>query len=276
MCGLSDKGIMANLWRVGLDDSDDGRRKVFIVAGALFGNKSAWNKFHKAWRDCLKTSPRIQYFHQKELTSLTGEFMQFRDEDKWPKPLGSEAANRKREALATAIEQSSLQAHGLALSIPDYLEVRSSALNAKRFLDKDPWIYLLQEVAFDTARRIEQIDPKASVAFVSDDSNNARRYTEFYISFKKKNPRIAKRMSGITHANSEVCYPVQAADLIAAEAKKCCAVIFQSGKIPKEIRLLGKFATIATIPKSRISELMAKQAINRADGLSIDRCQGAG
>jgi hypothetical protein len=133
---------VANVWRVALDDSGDGTQKDFLLAGSLFGNKSAWNSFNKSWRACLLAEPSIDYFHQKELTALDGQFLQFRDKDKWPKPTGSQAANRKRDALAHVIEQSSLRAHGLALSIPEYREVRAAAPNAKLFLDEDPWAFI--------------------------------------------------------------------------------------------------------------------------------------
>jgi hypothetical protein len=223
---------VANRWRVALDDSGDGTRKDFLLAGSLFGNKSAWNSFNKSWRACLRAVPSIDYFHQKELTGLNGQFLQFKDNDTWPKPTGGQAANRKRDALALVIEQSSLRAYGLALSIPEYREVRAAAPNAKLFLDEDPWIYLLQEVAFDTARMIAEMDPKAEVAFLSDSSEKSLRYTEFYLGFKKKNPVIAKRMVGITHGEEEHFFALQAADLIAAEAKKCYDVIFEtSGEI---------------------------------------------
>ena len=63
---------MANLWRLALDDSDDGERARFLLGASLFGNKAAWNDFNKAWRACLHANPRIEHFRQEELTALTG------------------------------------------------------------------------------------------------------------------------------------------------------------------------------------------------------------
>jgi hypothetical protein len=110
---------------------------------------------------------------------------------------------------------------------------------------------------------ISEIDPKAEVAFLSDSSEKSPRYTEFYLGFKKKNPIIAKRMVGITHGEEEHHFALQAADLIAAEAKKCYDVIFETGKELREVPLLEKFTTVATIPRERIAEIVANQAINR-------------
>lgn len=254
---------MANVWCVALDDSDDGKREHYLLAGSLFGNKTAWNNFNKAWHACLCAEPRVEYFHQKELTALDGQFHQFKDRRKWPKPTGSEAANLKREALVNVIATSSLSAHALALSVPEYNDIRDKAPNAKLFLDPDPWIYLLQEVAFDTATRIAADDAKAAIAFLSDSSNKSVRYTEFYQGFKKKNPKIAQKMVGITHDEERSSYALQAADLVAAEAKKCYDELFQTSKQPKQIQLLDKFVTVATIPKERIAAVIAHQTINR-------------
>lgn len=254
---------MADLWSVSLDDSGDGAGKDFLLAGSLFGNKSSWNSFNKSWRACLRAEPTIKYFHQKELTGLVGEFRQFTDREKWPTPSGSQAANRKREALALVIAQSSLKAHALALSIPEYREVRATAPNAKLFLDEDPWIYLLQEVVFDTARIIAEIDSRAEVAFLSDSSENAVRYMKSYLGFKSKNPVIAERMAGITHGDERHSYALQAADLIAAEGKKCYDLIFGPAEKARDVPLLEKFTTIATISKNRIATVITNQAINR-------------
>lgn len=150
-----------------------------------------------------------------------------------------------------------------SLSIPEYRGVRATAANAKRFLDEDPWIYLLQEVVFDTARIIAGMDSKAEVTFLSDSSEKAVRYTDFYLGFKKKNPVIAKCMVGITHGEERHYYALQAADLIAAEAKKCYDMIFETGKDVREVPLLEKFTTVATIPRDRIAAIVANQAINR-------------
>lgn len=266
---LDRRDTMANLWTVSLDDSGDKKKEKYVIAGSLFGNKTAWKDFNKAWRSALHAPPRIEHFHQKELTSLDGEFLQFRDDAKWPMPTGSQAANMKREALSQAILNSDLQCHGLLIGVPDYLDVRSSEPNAKLFLDPNPWIYLLQEVAFDTARLVLHEDPKANIAFISDDSNKAQsdRYLHFYRGFKMKNPEIAERMLGLTHGNDKLIYSLQASDLIAADVKKFYDELLNpqkpgNPKTPKHLPL-EKFAKIATITKERLVCVIAKQAINR-------------
>jgi len=212
---------MSSLWTVALDDSGDGCKAVFIIAGCLVGNKADWKSFNKSWRKQLRAEPRIEYFHQKELASMDGEFRQFCNASKWPKPKGKEAAWNKREALLDAIARSTLNCYALALRVPDYERVRNESEKAKKYLDKDPWAYLIQELAFDAASKIVEFDPKAHVAFVAGPHEKKAQYEMFYEGFKAKNPNIAKHLLGLIHGDFRELYSLQAADLIASEAKKC-------------------------------------------------------
>ena len=138
---------MANLWTVSLDDSGDERKTVFIIAGCLVGNRAEWREFNKVWRRELHRSPRIEYFHQKDYASRDGEFRQFYDKRKWPEPTGKEAPTAKRTALLSVIAESRLSCYAMALRVQDYMRVRDGSEKARRYLDKDPWCYLIQELA---------------------------------------------------------------------------------------------------------------------------------
>jgi hypothetical protein len=156
---------VANLWNVALDDSCEGAGRDFLLAASLYGNKSAWNSFNRSWRACLRAEPRIEYFHQKELTGLRGQFRQFRDRARWPKPSGGQAANCKRTALEDVIKQSSLRAHTLAVSIREYRQVRKTAPNAKLFLDEDLWINQRLRTPGSIPRHVRPMQPQRRAAF---------------------------------------------------------------------------------------------------------------
>ena len=70
-----------------IDDSKDGQQKKYVIAAGLLGPEDVWGEFKKEWKRVLSTPPRIEYFHSKEWRSLTGEFLQFRDNLKWPNQL---------------------------------------------------------------------------------------------------------------------------------------------------------------------------------------------
>ena len=136
----------------------------------------------------LHLTPRIEHFHQKEYSSRDGEFRQFYDRVKWPEPKGKEAAKQKRDALLLAIGSSPLNCYALAIRVSDYNRVRDDTEKAKKFLDKDPWSYLIQELAFDTSRLIVEFDSKANIAFVAGPHEKKAQYEEFYDGFKKEKP----------------------------------------------------------------------------------------
>jgi hypothetical protein len=261
---------MANLWSVSIDDSGDAKKIEYVIAGCLIGNKAAWSAFHKAWRRQLHLSPRIEYFHQKECASMTGEFRQFLDKLKWPKPLGSDARSDKRSALLSVIANSNLKAYAMAVRVPEYEAVRRQSKKARRFLDKDPWAYLVQELAFDTAKTILKSDPNANVAFMAGPHEKSAQYEKFYEGFKAKNPVIAEHMLSITHGDYRKIYSLQAADLIASESKKS----FESAEkkeseqaIFQRHPILGSFIAFQTIPKERLKGVIRVQGKKRKQDL---------
>lgn len=253
---------MANLWTVSLDDSGDQRKAIFIIAGCLVGNKAEWNSFHKAWRKELHKSPRIEHFHQKEYAALIGEFRQFCDEHKWPKPSGRDAAIAKRKALIDVIGKSPISCYALALRIDDYNRVRNGSTKARRYLDKDPWLYLIQELAFDTATQIVEYDSKAHIAFLAGPHEKKAQYETFYEGFKKKNPIIANHLLGMTHGDFRKIYPLQAADLIASEAKRCWEGADRN-ETPEEVfkrhPILTHFIGFKTIHEERLKGVIEVQ-----------------
>jgi hypothetical protein len=253
---------MANLWTVSLDDSGDEKKADFILAGCLIGDKSEWNGFQKTWRKCLHSTPRIEYFHQKESGSLSGEFYQFKDKVKWPCPEGSRAANSKRTSLLRVIAESDLKCYAMAIRVPDYDRVRMSSEKAQRFLDKDPWAYLVQELAYDTAKHIVRVDPKATIAFIGGPHEKKLQYEKFYDGFREKNPVIAEHMLSMTHGNYKKIYSLQAADLIASEAKKC----FESANRKETEQnifnmhpILGQFVAFQTITEDHLKDIVRVQ-----------------
>jgi hypothetical protein len=210
------------LYRVFLDDSADGKQEQFMLAAGLIGRQKQWNDFRKPWKAALAIPPAIKYFHSKEWRSLDGEFRQFRNGSKYPKPKGYEAANDKRDALKAIIQKSKMVGIGIGILVQDYKLVRSTDPRAAEFFCEDPYAFVLQALFLECAkaiRRTSRSDGKGdeghSIAFVSDDGPKAHIYTALYHDFKKKNPSIATIMRGIAHLDDKKWPGLQAADLLA-------------------------------------------------------------
>lgn len=117
-----------------------------------------WSAFHRKWNRTLRKTPRIKHFHGKEFSVLGGEFYQFKDPIKWPKPEGSKAATAKRDELVRLVEESQLIGCGVGIRIPDYNEVRQSHPRAKTFRGTDAFEYALQEIVHQTTHAVRTYD----------------------------------------------------------------------------------------------------------------------
>jgi hypothetical protein len=233
---------VSSLWRVFIDDSADGKRQSHVLGGALIGRKAGWHAFDKRWYKALHASPRIEYFHQKEFGVSDGEFRKFRDQERWPKPAGKIAMHEKLERLHKIIREARIVALGVTVTIPDYERVRASHPRAKYFISSDAFDWALQSVIFESVKAIRRVDESARIAFVSDNSNRAARYSDIYSSFKRRNPIAARSMLEISHIDDEKCPGLQAADMIAATTKAVVDHHKETGEINKELPLFDQFS----------------------------------
>jgi uncharacterized protein DUF3800 len=240
--GLRGRDFISQLWKVYIDDSADAERKKFVVAGCLFGTKTSWSAFNKEWRKTLREQPRIEYFHGKELRRLAGEFAQFRDPVRWPKPAGSEAANRKRDALRSVIErQSGLVAFGVGVLVPEYRRVRATHPRGRTFLSCDPFEYVLEWAFLRAAETAAGLDKGARIAFMSDDSSRATIYSKVYAEWKIRNPVSARSMRGLGHGDDKQIYGLQAADMAASVVKGSAEALDSSSDLQAGFPLESRF-----------------------------------
>jgi len=256
---------VSTLWKVFIDDSADAERKKYVLAGALVGRKQAWHDFEKQWNRTLRNKPKIAYFHGKEISDLSGEFAQFKDKDKWPKPTGSIAANSKRDALRKVLEESKLVAIGVGVMVGDYNKVKAAHPLGATHMASDVYEWTLQHTLMQTAAAIRKADDAARIAFVSDDSSRATRYTEVYTNFKVKNPKIAKHMLGIAHLDDKAWPGLQAADMVASAVKRVYDDQHRSGEVDPTTPLLSGFYRIGMVDEGYLLEIMNGQSEMRSD-----------
>jgi hypothetical protein len=144
-------------WKVFIDDSADQKKEEFVVAGIFIGKLPAWQTFQRAWNKTCRQTPRIRYFHGKELSRLDGEFRQFRDKSVWPERTGSVAANAKKEALQAVIKAAPIVGFGMGLYVPEYEKIIATHANAKTYLGKDAFEYVLQVAMYRAGPRDKAI-----------------------------------------------------------------------------------------------------------------------
>lgn len=251
-------------WKVFIDDSADQHKKKFVVAGIFVAKLATWQKFQKKWNQECRNVPRIKYFHGKELRSFSGEFRQFLDKKKWPGSTGGDAAYAKRDRLRDVVESFPIAGFGVGLYVPVYEEIRASEKDSHRYLGKDAFEYILQVGMYRAARQIRQFDKNAKIAFVSDNSNKAPRYTKVYAAWSKANPNTARHLMGIAHLNDEHWPGLQAADMAASIVKDMFERHQGSEEsvLPyvEEIPLLDRFFRIDNINKAFHMEMLSNQS----------------
>lgn len=230
------------LYRFYFDDTADEKQEKYVVAAGLLGRHKTWTKFHDEWKKVLRFAPSIKFFHSKEWRGLDGEFRQFRDPVKWPKPQGGIAANAKREKLKQVIENTELVAIGMGVLVGDFNLVRNADPRAANFFREDPYEGALQSVVYESAKAVRKVsradglgDDGHCLGYVSDLSGQAPIYTKIYLEFVKKNPDIGQIMRRIAHLDDKKWPALQAADMVAHITNQ---VFKQLTAVPEDERTL--------------------------------------
>ncbi len=105
------------LWQASIDDSADRNREKVIISACLVGDCERWRDLVRPWKVKLATN-NLNYFKSSECGALSGEFLQFRSEQKYPKPLGREAADKIRDDLDQIIKNSDVRGIGVIVPVP--------------------------------------------------------------------------------------------------------------------------------------------------------------
>jgi Protein of unknown function (DUF3800) len=272
LLGAGKSDYMAT-WKVFIDDSADQHKTEYVVAGVFIGRIPQWAKFQRKWNQALRNPPRIKHFHGKELRRLDGQFRQFRDPQLWPDKTGRVAANAKKNSLHDVINNSDLVGFGIGVYIEDYERVRQTHPRGKVFMPKDAFEYVLQSAIYETTKLIvQESDGAARVAFVSDLSNKAPRYTKVFADWKMKNPKTARYMLGISHENDEAWPGLQAADMAATTVKDVFAAALDKHRVflEKDFPLHKRFKKIGKIDEAYHLEMLRVQSIRESEVRSDD------
>ena len=250
---------MSKHYKIFIDDSADGLRKKYVVAGALIDTKEAWHAFTVKWKHLLRSKPAIPYFHAVELGGLHGPFKQFKDNQIWPPPSGKRAAERKRDLLVELIESSNLIAVGCAVLIPDYEKVRS-AYPEVSCLSKDAFQFALQQISVLAVNVVKEIDADGQVSFVMDSSSRASHYEKLFERFLIANPVTATAVKSFRHLDDKKVPALQAADLCAATVKSAFDR-FDEGTFVRPLPFFDKrFCQIAYMNESYLIEVIKGQS----------------
>ncbi len=113
------------------------------------GSKTDWNAFNKEWRQILRLTPTIRYFHALEWRGMKKEFAQFRENGVCTEKAYAEA-NCKRDALLEVV-RSHLQAISVAVDVQAWKRVKADHPRPL-VIEENPYKTALQELMYAIAK----------------------------------------------------------------------------------------------------------------------------
>ncbi len=207
------------LWRASIDDSADRNREKVIISACLIGDCERWRDLVRPWKVKLATN-NLNYFKSSECGALSGEFLQFRSAQKYPKPMGREAADRIRDDLDQIIKNSEVRGIGVYVPVPVFNKIYAEPRYAAIISSPNPYEWAVQLLWNQCANGMEELGRNHIVTFAHDDGDNYDRLRNLFRDYKAKNPKNARRMADLVPLDDKKHPTIQAADVAASVTQR--------------------------------------------------------
>ena len=208
-----------------IDDSKDKTQQVVFVTAGFFADRDHWAPFCADWRKVL-AKHGIAYYKTSECKMLVGEFEKFKA---IPKPGGREAANSvEQELREVAKRHPFVQGVAVAVNVADYQKVLQRP-EAKSVFGGNPYHRALEHMFLDIANIIAGFDRNGVIAFVHDEGPDFIENYQLYTSFKSKNKKTAKRLTGFSALSDKTQPELQLADMFANNTQERIVDLLRNG-----------------------------------------------
>jgi hypothetical protein len=197
-----------------IDDSADRNREKVVISGAALGDAARWSALRATWRERLARDG-IEYFKSSHCRYLQGQFHKYRDEVKYPKPLGRDTADQIQNDLHGLLKQCRVITLGAVIPVPLYKQFQENPKYSRLDL-RNPYHWAVQTVWMMCAKTMKKLGRGNVVTFAHDNGNDYPFLLELYKAFKKKNRHSAKVMHEFIPLNDKTNPPIQAADVAAS------------------------------------------------------------
>jgi len=206
------------LWRASIDDSADRNREKVIISACLIGDSERWRDLVRPWKVKLATN-NLHYFKSSECGALSGEFLQFRSEQEYPKPTGRETADKIRDDLDQIIKSSKVRGIGVIVPVPVFNKIYAEPRYAA-IISSHPYEFAVQLLWNQCAKAMEGLGRNNIVTFAHDDGDNYDRLRKLFRDYKVKNPKNARRMADLVPLDDKKHPTIQAADVAASVTQR--------------------------------------------------------
>lgn len=230
---------MGFMWSA-LDESTDKKQRYgFVVAGYL-ARQDEWTEIERKWTLRLEKEcdpEPMRYFSTSECGWLSGQFARFRDPEKYPKPLGRQAADKIRDDLLEIVKNSPAFGFALGVGFSDYKAMRRKSARNRKLLLPDPYEHMYTMMMIIIAGDFEEeyeeglFLSRETIAYLCDQHDKYANVQSVYSDLKRQNPVCAQWMGSITDMDNEDSPALQAGDLLAAICKEELKVMIRAGSV---------------------------------------------
>jgi hypothetical protein len=269
--GLIDvRGFLCMVYQCYVDDSkDQNQDKVFVSAGFV-GQRENWTSLQSEWKKCL-LGHGIAYFKTSEYKMLTGEFAKFRV---YPKPHGRNRAKVVKDDLQQIIATPrSIIGVAIAVKVEDYKKVISRP-EAIGIFDVNPYHRALESLMIEIPKRLKKyVTGHNMVAFTHDDGDDATRLLELYKDFRRKNPRTAKMLGGLSFLDDKIHAPLQMADMQANNILGSTLELLDSGGSllnPDTLEMAGNLGLCAIWDEAYMLSVLKSNLVRSGKKVPLD------
>ena len=179
----------------------------------------------------------MRYFSTSECNWLTGEFARFKDPNKYPKPLGRQAADKIRSDLLDIMKKNPAFGFALGVGFKDYRAVRRKSTRNKKVLLPDPYEHIYTMMMIIIAGDLEDeykegvFPARETVAYLCDEHDKSVNVKAVFEELKEKNPACAQWMGSLSYMDNEESPALQAGDLLAGLCKDELIAMVRKGSV---------------------------------------------
>jgi len=200
------------------DESGKIQNSDFISFCAFLGNNDQWQKFLQGWR-ALRLALEVPPIHVSAILHPTEKNGWLQVKDRW----GVDYANKCEQMFddfASVIEETRVVCAGAVLDALSFRNMSLPLLKAE-LKEEDPHYFAFEVTVLTSLEKVLWTDAEGVLGImVDDDEEKAIQCYRLLRLLKSHNVKAKERIGGICFA-SDALYPgIQAADMLAHEARR--------------------------------------------------------
>ena len=191
-----------------IDDSGSGGDSPWFVLAGYIGSIVNWDAFDGEWQSVLDQHPKIEYFKSAEAESLRGEFSGFTAPQR----------NARVDALIRVIQARASQAIHVRVKQKNYIRIVKA--NGIPPAWDDAYYFLFPAVLSAFVGMEKYGGSGDPIEFIFDSNERVEKPSRTLYGQLANAPLFAGRIANVNYRDEKKFLPLQAADLLAWQARR--------------------------------------------------------